>query len=460
MACGDKADDTGPRNDRDGDGYSVPLDCDDDDASIHPEAEEIWYDGVDQDCDGNDDDQDEDGVPIAEDCNDQDPDVHPGADETWYDGVDQDCDEADDYDADCDGYRGPSESGPDCDDSDPTIHPDAEEVCNGVDDDCDGTADGESAIDAGLWYHDADGDGVGGPFAGVRSCEQPGGHVSLSGDCDDDDPEEYPGVVREFAGYAMTCIGAGGFPYGSPEDEVGRYSENEETQSELILEQAFYIGIREVTLSQFVSVAGLDPDPHPDCDDDCAVPVEHEPAEYFANQLSIAAGLQECYTCSLDSDGYPYWCTSNHEDPRDCAGFRLPSNEEWEKAARAGISSAFSNGGNLHDGDEYSCEADIILDNGSSLDDIAHYCGSEEDAPLAPGTRAPNPWGLHDIHGNLGEWIEGSYYDVTDHRYYGYCRGGYGLQHNQYPSYLRSAAQGTSLPYDTMGVRLVQTANH
>ena len=91
--------------DEDGDGFTEEQgDCDDTDAAVNPLAEEVCGDDVDQDCSG-------------------DPD----------DGV---------LDADGDGYMDTScTDGDDCDDGDPERHPDAEDGCDGIDNDCDGTAD-------------------------------------------------------------------------------------------------------------------------------------------------------------------------------------------------------------------------------------------------------------------------------------------------------------------------------
>ncbi len=84
-------------------------------------------------------------------------------------------------DADGDGMSGDD----DCDDADATAYSGAEEVCDGVDNDCDGTAD-NNATDATLWYADADGDGVGADGEGTSACAAPTEtDVGAAGDCDD-----------------------------------------------------------------------------------------------------------------------------------------------------------------------------------------------------------------------------------------------------------------------------------
>jgi len=79
--------------DVDRDGYSPSscleadlVDCDDNDSSVNPSAEEIWYDGIDQNCDGNDRDQDADGTPLSSDCDDTDPDIQTGCEDTGLGG--------------------------------------------------------------------------------------------------------------------------------------------------------------------------------------------------------------------------------------------------------------------------------------------------------------------------------------------------------------------------------------
>ena len=144
--------------DNDGDGFwneqacDFGTDCDDRDDDRYPGAEEVPYDGEDQDCDGVDlCDVDGDGVDAGEgscggdDCDDMSDTVFPGAEEIPYDGIDQDCRGGDLIDADMDGHDSEDFGGDDCDDSDPAFNPSRMDWLNDeVDHDCDGS-DGRNA---------------------------------------------------------------------------------------------------------------------------------------------------------------------------------------------------------------------------------------------------------------------------------------------------------------------------
>ena len=123
--------------DEDGDGFEASVDCDDTNENVNPDADEIPYNGIDDDCDETtlDDDLDQDGFVLADDCDDMNAMINPDVEEIVYNGIDDDCDEATlDDDLDQDGFV----LADDCDDMNAEINPDVEEIVyNGIDDDCD-----------------------------------------------------------------------------------------------------------------------------------------------------------------------------------------------------------------------------------------------------------------------------------------------------------------------------------
>jgi parallel beta-helix repeat protein len=180
-------------------------------------VEEItYYEDADGDGYGNriyhikDTSQPEGYVTDNTDCNDNDSSVNPGADEIPDDGIDNDCDMlfAKTYyaDADGDGYGDPdvpqvATSQPvgyvtdntDCDDTDDSINPVAEEACDSIDNNCDGKIN-DSVLTT--YYEDNDGDEYGNPGVSQDDCSQPSGYVTDNSDCNDSDASINPGAVE------------------------------------------------------------------------------------------------------------------------------------------------------------------------------------------------------------------------------------------------------------------------
>ena len=110
-------------------------------------------------------------------------------------------------DADSDGFT--IDAG-DCDDTDPDIHPGAGEICDGLDQDCNGIVD-DGPIDGNTYYRDDDDDGFGVADATIDACARPDGYAAVDGDCDDSDPQVNP-AAQDLPGEDRNCDGLPGLP--------------------------------------------------------------------------------------------------------------------------------------------------------------------------------------------------------------------------------------------------------
>ncbi|MFT5686062.1 MAG: hypothetical protein ACI8RZ_007017, partial [Myxococcota bacterium] len=156
-------------------------------------------------------DGDGDGISVLEgDCDDSDPTVSVGANQLWY--ADADGDGLGDPDSAVMGCSAPSgyvEDGQDCDDSRLDIYPGASELCDGLDNDCDGVVD-DNPADPTIYFPDGDEDGFGNGAASIASCEAPLGYVTDGTDCDDSEANVFPGSTATeipFDGLDTDCDG-------------------------------------------------------------------------------------------------------------------------------------------------------------------------------------------------------------------------------------------------------------
>ncbi len=277
-------------------------------------------------------------------------------------------------------------------------------------------------------------------------------------------------TFEEHQGLRMARIPAGTFIQGSPETEAGRVAELE-VLHRVTLSRDFVLGVTEVTQDQFARFVGYQPSRFRDCGGDCPVEsISWNEAAAFANAVSAVAGLPACYDCSGEGPSVECELDRGNETPYHCEGYRLPTESEWEYAARAGSRAAFSNGGDLQAADIRECGQPVVLDDGTTLSSLDWYCGSTGNTRSRPVAQLePNAWGLYDVHGNVWEWChDGMPTDsltraVTDpwgaegepHRVF---RGGGWTDHPRATRAGNRRADLAPTRYDFLGVRIARTA--
>ena len=173
------------------------------------------------------------------------------------------------------------------------------------------------------------------------------------------------------------CVPPGTFLMGSPEDELGRLSN--ETRHEVTITQPFFIGVTPVTRKQWTNMAGK------------------------INNLTVD-GYEGCaagwirYTYTSASPTRADTVTNRLNTLTGLTGFMLPTEAQWEYACRADTSSAFNDGSPWDPGTTGNQP-----ESSANLAELAWYKNNVGDTVPIVATKKPNAWGLYDFHGTVWE---------------------------------------------------------
>ncbi len=172
---------------------------------------------------------------------------------------------------------------------------------------------------------------------------------------------EAPQTLTNSIGMELVLIPAGMFQMGSPASEPGR-RDHEGPVHQVTIGRPFYLGKYEVTQAQWRAVMGTSPSFFPSCDTCPVERVSWNDVQGFIEELNEREGV---------------------------ASYRLPSEAEWEYAARAGTTTAYSFG-----------------DAENRLGLYAWFRGNSSGYTRPVGGKRPNDFGLYDVHGNVREWVQ------------------------------------------------------
>jgi formylglycine-generating enzyme required for sulfatase activity len=189
----------------------------------------------------------------------------------------------------------------------------------------------------------------------------------------------YPEYTHDQTGIIFVMLPGGKFNMGSPADESFR--DGDEGPVHEVTLSPFLIAKHAATQGQWKQVMGANPCWFQGVNAPDGVNSDHLPVEEVS------------------------WDDIQEFEVR--TGLGLPTEAQWEYASRAGTETAFSFGSGEGCAD-WECTACV------ERDAFMWYCGNSEDRTHEVGTKAANPFGLHDVHGNVWQWCE----DVLDEAFY------------------------------------------